>query len=138
MHVAWTVVRMRRPRKAVHASERGVTVIEVSIAGALLAIVGVVGAVVFVPQRNADDNETAIRDATRIQRAASEWQQDHEGDCPTLTELARDRRLSHESRTDDPWGERFRVTCADGEIRVSSPGRDGKPNTADDIRVPKG
>ena len=116
-------------------SRRGVTVVELGLVVSLLAGVALAGALFVVPRMHADESSTALRDAQRIQRAASDWRKAHGGGCPTLTQLQRDQELASESRTDDPWGERFRVICGDDEITVSSPGRDGKPNTDDDIRV---
>lgn len=40
--------------------------------------------------------------------------------------------------SDDPWGGRYRVSCSSDGIVVVSPGRDQKPGTADDVRVPRG
>jgi general secretion pathway protein G len=123
--------------KAERAARSGVTRVE---AGALAAIVVVVLAslVLFLMPREADAADQAERDAKRIQRAAADYRRETGSGCPTLTELARERRLPEDLRTDDPWGERFRVVCSGEEISVTSPGRDRKPNTGDDIRVPAG
>jgi general secretion pathway protein G len=122
-------------RAARFNSRRGVTVVEAALVVTLLGGVALGAALLVVPRMQADDADMALRDAQRIQRAASDWQKAHGGGCPTLTQLQRDRELARESRTDDPWGERYRVICGDDDITVSSPGRDGKPNTDDDIRV---
>ena len=116
-------------------SRRGVTIVEAALAVTLLGGVALAVALFMVPRMQADESDMALRDAQRIQRAASDWRKAHGGGCPTLTQLQRDRELATESRTDDPWGERYRVICRDDIVTVSSPGRDGKPNTDDDIRV---
>jgi len=122
-------------KRRVRFWSRGVTVVEAAAIGTLLGGVALAAALFLVPRMHADESSAALRDAQRIQRAASDWCKVHGGGCPTLTQLQRDRELERESRTDDPWGERYRVICGDDDITVSSPGRDGKLNTDDDIRV---
>jgi general secretion pathway protein G len=116
---------------------RGITVVELA---ALLALVAVVlGGVLLVvrPGLEADKTDAAMRDAMQIREAALEWQHEQSAlGCPTLSQLLHDKRLTRDARTDDPWGSRFRIECGSADVVVSSPGRDGKPGTADDIRVP--
>jgi general secretion pathway protein G len=97
-----------------------------------------VAAAVFLVPRDADAKDQAERDAKRIQRVAADYRRESGAGCPTLTELERARLLPEDARTDDPWGERFRVVCSGEQVSVTSPGRDGKPNTLDDIRVSAG
>lgn len=123
--------------KAERAVRSGVTRVEAG-AFAAIAVVVVAAAAVFLVPRDADAADQAERDAKRIQRAAEEYRRETGSGCPTLTQLERERRLPEDLRTDDPWGERFRVVCSGEEVSVTSPGRDGKPNTHDDIRVPAG
>lgn len=120
--------------KTERAVRSGVTRVE---AGAVAAVVVVLvaAAAVFLLPREADAKDRAERDAKRIQRAAADYRRDTGSGCPTLTELERARALPGDLRTDDPWGERFRVVCSGEQVSVTSPGRDGKPNTLDDIRV---
>lgn len=37
-------------------------------------------------------------------------------------------------KTLDPWGNRYQVFCQNGRVLVVSTGKDGVPNTNDDIR----
>ena len=74
-------------------------------------------------------------DATIIQTAALSFRAQHTDGCPTLTSLKEEQLLGRNAREDDAWGNRFRVTCEDSELAVTSSGADGKPNTADDIRI---
>ena len=84
------------------------------------------------------DAEASSRaDAAAIQSAAKSFRAQHVDGCPTLSVLKEDHSLLRIAREDDAWGNRFRVLCQDDELVVSSAGPDGKPNTADDVRVPR-
>ena len=118
-------------------NQRGITVVEL---GASLALVAVLlgGGLLFVrPSLEADKSDAAVRDAMRIREAALEWK-DRGGPagCPTVSQLVHEKQLDQSSRFDDPWGSRFRIECSSEDVSVSSAGRDGKPGTKDDIRVP--
>jgi general secretion pathway protein G len=123
--------------KTERAVRSGVTRVEAG-AFAAITVVVVAAAAVFLMPRDADAADQAARDAKRIQRVAADYRRENGSGCPTLTELERARLLPEDVRTDDPWGERFRVVCSGEDVSVTSPGRDGKPNTRDDIRVTAG
>jgi general secretion pathway protein G len=123
--------------KAERARRSGLTRIEAGVAAGLLVAAVATVVLIFMPSE-ADAAGQAERDARRLQRVAADYVRETGSGCPTLTQLERERRLPGDLRTDDPWGERFRVVCSGDEVSVTSPGRDGKPNTADDIRVSAG
>jgi hypothetical protein len=81
-----------------------------------------------------DGQSSSRADAAQIQTAAKAFRAQHVDGCPTLSSLQEEQLLSRNARGDDAWGNRFRISCADGEISVSSAGPDGKLNSADDIR----
>jgi general secretion pathway protein G len=83
--------------------------------------------------------DDAVRTATHIRNAAQSFRAEHEQDagCPSLSQLMHEKFLEDQARTDDPWGQRFRLECSKDEVTVMSPGRDGKLRTDDDIRVPR-
>lgn len=116
---------------------RGVTRFEVLTVIGVLAGAAVAAALVMTPRVEADRLHQAERDAVRIQKAAREWRRENGSGCPTLTQLVKDQQLTRDTRTDDPWGDRFRVICSEQDVSVSSAGRDRVPNTTDDIRVPR-
>ncbi len=74
-------------------------------------------------------------DAAQIQVAAKSFRAQHADGCPTLSSLQEEQFLSRNAREDDAWGNRFRILCDDAEPTVISAGPDGRPNTADDLRV---
>jgi hypothetical protein len=117
---------------------RGVTAFELGALVSFVALVAGVAALIVSPRLEADRRDRAERDAERIQKAALEWRRENGSGCPTLTQLVKDQVLAQSSHTEDPWGGRFRVICGDDDVSVSSAGRDGKPNTEDDVQVSRG
>lgn len=81
------------------------------------------------PIEDARTDAMAVRSAVELYVAQSPG-----GPCPTMADLTRERILSTSTRTDDPWGEPFRITCVADEIVVWSTGPDRRPGTADDVR----
>jgi general secretion pathway protein G len=115
---------------------RGMTVVELAAGLALVAVV-LGGSLLFLrPGLQADKTDAAVRDAMRIREAALDWKQANAEGCPTLSQLQHEKHLTDETRTDDPWGQRFKLECSDEDVVVRSEGRDGRPGTEDDIRVP--
>jgi general secretion pathway protein G len=82
-----------------------------------------------------DGQASSRADAAQIQTAAKAFRAQHADGCPTLSSLQEEQFLSRNARGDDAWGNRFRISCQDGEIVVTSAGPDTKPNNADDIRA---
>jgi hypothetical protein len=80
-----------------------------------------------------DGKSSSQADAAQIQSAAKAFRAQHADGCPTLSSLQQEELLSRNARSDDAWGNRFRISCAGGEVSVGSAGPDGKLNTADDI-----
>lgn len=80
-----------------------------------------------------DDKTSSQADAAQIQTAAKAFRAQHAEGCPTFSSLQQEDFLSRNARSDDAWGNRFRISCKDGELTVSSAGPDHKPNNADDI-----
>ena len=117
--------------------QRGVTWVELAIG---VAVVGVLAGGAFAmmrPEGRAREVDSAVKTAQRIREAGLSWRNENSRGCPTLTQLKHEQKLSSDARTDDPWGQRYRVDCRDDDIVVSSPGRDGKHGTDDDVRVPR-
>lgn len=91
--------------------------------------------------QSSNENESADNssrsDANQIQVAAQQFRAEHNEGCPTLSLLEEEHFLDRAAREDDAWGNRFRIHCTFDQVSVSSAGPDGKPNTSDDIRVPR-
>jgi len=116
---------------------RGLTAFEL---GALLFAAGLMAAGsawALGSSADGDRSEQAFRSAQLIRNAAESWRREHAQGCPTVSVLKHEAYLEPEAAADDPWGHRFRLNCSDDRVTVSSLGRDGKPNTEDDVRVPQ-
>ncbi|HYP99421.1 MAG TPA: hypothetical protein VER96_12190 [Polyangiaceae bacterium] len=81
------------------------------------------------------DQTSSQADAAQIQSAANAFRAQHASGCPTFSSLRQEELLNRNARSDDAWGNRFRISCEGGEIAVTSAGPDNKPNTADDVRA---
>jgi general secretion pathway protein G len=129
--------RRARPRPA-RRMQAGVTLVEVLIVVAIMAMLG--GSVGFyaLQQYKKAEASTALEDARNLRKAVELWQvQNAESTCPTLGQLVADKQINSDSKQTDPWGQEWSITCSDDEIYVQSSGPDRKPGTPDDIRVPK-
>ncbi|MGE5783972.1 MAG: type II secretion system protein [Myxococcales bacterium] len=118
--------------------ERGVTLVEVMIVVAILAMVAG-GATVFALPRYRDAQvKSAETWARTIRAAVQNWQSStNETSCPTISQLVQEKHLDSGTSTLDPWGQSFTLTCTDDEIFVLSNGPDKKKGTKDDIQIPK-
>lgn len=134
-----TVNPRMRTRRRRTSLERGVTLFEVLIVVAILAMIA--GGVAFfaLPQFNKAKINTAEGAARVIRQAASQWQAtNNEVSCPTMSQLVQDKLLDPGQNTADPWGQPFTIACADEDVTVMSGGPDKKKGTKDDIVIPKG
>ena len=53
--------------------------------------------------------------------------------CPTTDDLIKIKFVNEKVQTSDPWGGAYSIACNGKDPVVTSPGPDGKLNTADDI-----
>jgi hypothetical protein len=116
---------------------RGVTTFELGLAVAALALLGLAGMYVIQPVFGKDTSAVAQRDAAVIQKAAVHWRQDNPVGCPTLSVLLDERQLVRGASVDDPWGGKYRVRCEERKTSVTSPGRDRRAGTSDDVHYPQ-
>lgn len=128
------VQRLRRLRRA-----RGVTLFEVLIVVAILAMVAGGVAVFALPRFQDAQRKTAEAGARTIRMAVQQWQAaNNETTCPTISQLIQDKQLDTGQNTNDPWGQAYNLQCTDDEVTVLSNGPDKKKGGKDDIVVPKG
>lgn len=120
-------------------AERGVTLVEVLIVVAIIAMVASGVAVFALPRFREAQVKTAYTGAMTIRGAVQNWQRvNNDSSCPTVQQLIQEKELDSAATTLDPWGEQYTLTCADDDVTVSSGGPDKKRGTPDDVRVPKG
>jgi hypothetical protein len=108
------------------------------VVGAVLAAVTAATAVVVAHTGAADAPGAAVDAARQVLAATEAWQTAHGDGCPTLSELVDDGRLDRDARTDDAWGNRFRIVCDGPHTTVRSAGPDRRAGTADDLSIEHG
>jgi general secretion pathway protein G len=129
----------RRIQRALRAAQRGVTLVEVLIVVAIMSLIATTVVVAVIPKFTKAQEDTALNSAREIRNAVVRWRSTRGGDqCPSVTQLVTDKEIDTASKVDDPWGSAFKIECTDEEVTVSSPGRDKKDGTQDDLSVPKG
>lgn len=101
---------------------------------AVVAAVAVTAGVAAHEGKSAEVGEAA-QAAKRILHAADTYAvSSAQAGCPTITELIEAQKLDDDARTDDAWGNRFRIVCDASGPRVVSAGPDGRLGTTDDLR----
>lgn len=125
-------------KRACRAGSRGLNVVEAGIVLTILAIT-TLGAtwLVFPEFRKSHIIAAAlsckeIKQAARshVERELKEGKPEH---CPTVQDLVNARKLET-TKADDVWGMPYRISCVDGDILVTSAGRDRAFDTPDDIK----
>jgi hypothetical protein len=105
-------------------------------AGATLVAAAAVTGAVAARTGTGDERGQAIGTGRQVLAAVESWRsQNGDTGCPTITMLVDDEALDREARTDDPWGNRFRIVCDGERTRVLSAGPDGRSGTPDDVTV---
>jgi general secretion pathway protein G len=130
---ARALLHRRRARRG-HA---GVTLVEVLIVVAIMAMLAGGVALFALPKFKEAQMSTAKTGAQVIRRAVQDWQRvNNESSCPTMSQLVQGKHLDSASNTDDPWGQAYLLSCTDDDVWVMSAGPDKKKDTKDDISVP--
>lgn len=123
-------------RRARRRARRGVTLVEVLIVVAIMAVIAGGATLLVFPAFKKAKIEAAKVGAEAVRQAAELYlNTEAEGDaCPTVKDLVQAKKLD-EKKTDDPWGSPYRVACEEGgDLRVYSNGNDRKEGTPDDVR----
>lgn len=122
-------LRLRRIRRA---ASRGVTLVEVLIVVAIMALIAGGVSFLVLPRYREAQVKTAKTNARNIRNVATQHVA-MKGDCPTVQTLIADKELDSAGDTKDPWGGEFTIKCDGDDITVSSPGPDKKDGTQDDV-----
>ncbi|MEZ4401699.1 MAG: type II secretion system protein GspG [Kofleriaceae bacterium] len=131
----------RRQRRASGRALRGMTLLEIMIVLAILALVMgfLVGPAVFKSFQSAKDDVARNIVRKLSNEAYPQWamKSSNSGKCPTLTDLS---EYMNSKDTKDPWGNEYVIKCggdlpagASG-IAIMSKGPDGKEGSGDDIK----
>jgi general secretion pathway protein G len=110
---------------------------EVLIVVAIIAMIAAGVSVAAIQYWDKARVKEAKTRATTIRSAIRTYWMDHDAsECPGVERLIAASVLDEGSPTTDPWGNGWKIECEDTRVSVLSSGRDKKPNTDDDIRVP--
>jgi general secretion pathway protein G len=125
--------RARRQRR-----QAGVTLVEVLIVVAIMALLASGVTFAILPKYKEAQVSTAKTSAQVMRRAIQDWQRvNNEVTCPTVSQLVEGKHIDSGAEVDDPWGMPWALVCTDDEVFVQSFGPDKKQGTTDDISVPK-
>ncbi len=122
-------------RRARRAASRGVTLVEVLIVVAIMAVISGGVTLVAFPLYKESRIKIAVQGCMAVKQAA-ELYQNLEGTsdaCPTIQDLVTSKKLDGK-HTEDPWNTTYQINCAEGDIHAISAGNDRKFGTPDDIR----
>ena len=134
-----TTLALLRKLRRLHSGRRGVTLVEVLIVVAIIAMVAGGVAVFALPKYKEAQIKNAETGARIVRTAVQQWQAaNNETSCPTMSQLVQEKQLDPGQSTKDSWNQDFTLTCTDDEVIISSNGPDKKKGTKDDIVVPKG
>jgi general secretion pathway protein G len=123
-----------RIRNAKKAAQRGVTLVEVLIVLAIMAIIAGGAVTLVFPRLKESRVKQAVLSAGVIKTAAQSYMHlDSAGGCPSIKDLVDGKQIDGK-KTDDPWGTQFKVSCEGDEITVTSSGQDKKEGTPDDVK----
>ncbi|HVK63909.1 MAG TPA: type II secretion system protein [Polyangium sp.] len=128
-------VKANQIRKWKRAASRGVTLVEVLIVLAIMAIIAGGATALVFPRYKESQIRGAVLSAGVIKTAAQQYMHLDSigGGCPTIKELVDGKHIDA-TKTEDPWGTPFKIQCDGDEITVISAGRDRKENTPDDVK----
>lgn len=125
--------------RAARRHARGVTLFEVLIVVAILAMVAGGVAAFALPKFREAQKQQAETGARVVRTAIQQWQAaNNESSCPTISQLVQEKHLDPGQSTNDPWGQSYTLICADDDVSVISAGPDKKKGSKDDIAIPKG
>ncbi len=123
-----------RARAEKRRARRGVTLVEVLIVVAIMAVIAGGATLLVFPQFKKARIESAKVGAEAVRQAAELYQAEADaGECPQVKELADAKKLDAK-KTDDPWGKPYKVLCDEGDVHAVSFGPDGQEGTGDDVR----
>jgi general secretion pathway protein G len=122
-------------RRLARAAQAGVTLIEVLIVVTIMALIAGGATLLVFPAFDKAKVKLAVDGARAIKQAADlHVHLSTSGDgCPTIQDLVAAKSIGAD-KTADPWGQQYKISCGDGDVRVLSAGADKKEGTGDDLR----
>jgi general secretion pathway protein G len=131
---ARTMIALASPNARPRRRARGVTLVEVLIVVAILALIAGAVAIYAIPRFVKAQQDTAVTGVHTLRGIVDQWRlsrPDRASTCPTAELLVTDQMVRELPR--DPWQHPYRFTCEAGAIAITSDGPDGRPGTEDDL-----
>jgi general secretion pathway protein G len=123
-------------RAAKRAASRGVTLVEVLIVVAIMALIAGGVSFMILPKYKDAQIKTAKTSARNIRQVATQYVAlNNDVDCPSVQTLIAEKELDGSANTEDPWGQPYEIICEGDDITVISSGPDKQEGSEDDIVV---
>src|SRR5262245_48295772 len=109
-------IKTNRMKKLRRKLSRGVTLVEVLIVVAIMAVISSGAVFVAWPEFKKAQIKTAVVGANAIKAAAETYINLDMGGgeaCPTIQDLVGAKKIDSK-KTDDPWGSPFKIHCGEG------------------------
>ena len=124
-------------RRNARLSTRGVTLFEVLIVLAIMAMIAGGVGFALLPKLQESRIKKAQTDTRNIRQVAMQFVALKGGDCPTVDGLISSKELEAAEGGKDPWGVTYTISCESNDVVVASAGPDKQAGTEDDITAPK-
>jgi general secretion pathway protein G len=131
--------RTKRHPPRLLRGDRGMTLIEILVVLAIIALISGVVAVAVIRHLEAARIVTTRESARVLRNAVTTHRMTHAADdCPSVATLLAAQEIDSASKTLDAWDRPFTIACDEhGLITVVSGGPDKTIGTNDDVRVPE-
>ena len=119
------------------SARRGVTLFEVLIVLAIMALIAGGVGFMLLPKLEESRLKKAQIDAKSIRQVALQWiaLKGSGNECPTVQSLIAEKELQADEGGKDPWGTEYVIQCSADDVAVSSAGKDKQMGTEDDVTV---
>ncbi len=132
-----TTISKTNHHRLLRAARRGVTLFEVLIVLAIMAMIAGGVGFALLPRLQEARIEKAQTDTRNIRQVAMQYVALKGGDCPSVEGLIAAKELEAAEGGRDPWGQLYEISCETEDVTVASSGPDKQAGTEDDISAPK-
>ncbi|MDP3276267.1 MAG: prepilin-type N-terminal cleavage/methylation domain-containing protein [Deltaproteobacteria bacterium] len=125
--------RSRRAlRRLMSRARAGLTLIEIMIVIAIIAMIGGGVTYAFQQQKKAQIR-TTLTNARSLRMVAQQYYMEHRDACPTAQALISAGEMDTRAKINDEWSKPLVIQCNGDELDVVSGGPDGTIGSGDDI-----
>ncbi|MFP6685846.1 MAG: type II secretion system protein GspG [Polyangiaceae bacterium] len=132
-----TTISKTNRHRLLRAARRGVTLFEVLIVLAIMAMIAGGVGFALLPRLQEARIQKAQTDTRNIRQVAMQYVALKGGDCPSVEGLIASKELEAAEGGRDPWGQVYVISCETEDVMVASAGPDKQAGTEDDISAPQ-